>query len=58
MKPFSDTLQPPATVETDGKTQTVSKDIEEVKIEKTSGSSSTCLMNIKHGETTVSFRFQ
>ena len=58
VKSASDALQPPAIAETDSKKQKLSKDIEEVKIEKTSGSSSTCLMNIKHGETTVSFRFE
>ena len=35
-----------------GKKQKVLKDMEGVKIEKARGLLSTCLMNIKHGETT------
>ena len=55
VKPVSDALQPPAIAETDSKKQTVSKDIEKVKIEKTNGSPST---NMKHRKTNVSFRFE
>ena len=55
VKSVSDALQLPAIAETDTKKQKVSKDVEEVK--KTSGSRSTSV-NIKHGETTVFFRFE
>ena len=54
VKSVSDTLQPPAIAETDSKKQKVS-----MNVEKTSGSSLlNCLMSIRHGETTVSFRFE
>ena len=55
LKSVSDALQSSAIAETDTKKQKLSKDVGEV--EKTSGTRSTCV-NIKCGETTVSFRFE
>ncbi len=59
VKSVSDALQPPTVAEPDGKKTKVQKDTEENEVDnKIAASPSSCLVNIKHGETTVSFRFE
>ena len=61
VKSVSDALQPPTVAEPDGKkTKVRQKDTEENEVDNVNeiaASPSSCLVNIKHGETTVSFRF-
>ena len=57
-KSVSDALQPPRVPEPDGKKKKVGNDTVENEVDnERAASSSSCLVNIKHGETTVSFRF-
>ena len=58
MKSVSDALQPPAVLEPESKKTKVMKETEENQLENETGDSSRCCsVNIKHGETTMTIRF-
>ena len=57
MKSVSDALQPPAVLEPESKQTKLTKETEENKLEQTDDSSRRCSVNIKHGETTMTIRF-
>jgi hypothetical protein len=60
VKSVSNALQPPTVAEPDDKKTKVQKDTEENEVDNEIATSPmlSCLVNIKHGETTVSFRFE
>ena len=57
MKSVSDALQPPTVLEPESKKTKVTKGTEEEQLAKEADDSRRCLVNIKHGETTMTIRF-